>query len=155
MANGYQIRYQHLGPMRRFLKSIRSGPSFWLKKFVRSSFVRRAIEFKNAMNVVVVNISSQIAKTPGSISIRHRSDSSASYWYLTVDRRVSAIWVISATVASFTKEVNPRLPKRPLVFNGRLANRGLTYSVKEATVTRCTYTHGSLKWCKSPRFHKK
>ena len=26
-------------------------------------------------------------------------------------------------VASFTKEVNPRLAKRPLVFNGRLANR--------------------------------
>ena len=29
-------------------------------------------------------------------------------------------------VASFTKKVNPRLAKRPLVFNGRLANRGLT-----------------------------
>ena len=27
------------------------------------------------------------------------------------------------TVASFTKEVNPRLAKRPLIFNGRLANR--------------------------------
>ena len=36
-------------------------------------------------------------------------------------------------VASFTKEVNPRLAKRPLVFNGRLANRGLTSLVKEAT----------------------
>ena len=30
------------------------------------------------------------------------------------------------TFASFTKEVNPRLDKRPLVFNGRLANRGFT-----------------------------
>ena len=37
-------------------------------------------------------------------------------------------------MASFTKEVNPRLAKRPLVFNGRLANRGLTTLVKEATV---------------------
>ena len=37
-------------------------------------------------------------------------------------------------MASFTKEVNPRLAKRPLVFNGRLANRGLTSLVKQATV---------------------
>ena len=37
------------------------------------------------------------------------------------------------TVASSTKEVNPRLAKCPLVFNGRLANRGLTSLVKEAT----------------------
>ena len=29
-------------------------------------------------------------------------------------------------VAFFTKEVNLRLAKRPLIFNGRLANRGLT-----------------------------
>ena len=36
-------------------------------------------------------------------------------------------------VTSFTKEVNPRLAKRPLNTNGRLANRWLTYSVKEAT----------------------
>ena len=28
-------------------------------------------------------------------------------------------------VASFTKEVNSELAKRPLVLNGRLANRGL------------------------------
>ena len=35
-------------------------------------------------------------------------------------------------VASFTKEVNPRLAKRPLKTNGRLANRGLTSLVKEA-----------------------
>ena len=32
----------------------------------------------------------------------------------------------------FTKEVNPRLAKRPLVFNERLANRELSSSVKEA-----------------------
>ena len=37
-------------------------------------------------------------------------------------------------VVSFTKEVNPRLAKRPLVYNGRLANRGLTSLVKETTV---------------------
>ena len=39
-------------------------------------------------------------------------------------------------VASFTKEVNSRLAKRPLVFNGRLANLGLTSLVKEATGER-------------------
>ena len=38
-----------------------------------------------------------------------------------------------APVASFTKEVNPRLAKRPLVFNGCIVNRGLTSLVKEAT----------------------
>ena len=36
-------------------------------------------------------------------------------------------------VASFTEEVNPRLAKHPLVFNGHLANCGLTSLVKEAT----------------------
>ena len=36
-------------------------------------------------------------------------------------------------VASFAKEVNPPLAKRPLIFNGHLANRGLTSLVKEAT----------------------
>ena len=36
-------------------------------------------------------------------------------------------------VVSFTKEFNSRLAKRPLVFNGRLANNGLTSLVKEAT----------------------
>ena len=40
------------------------------------------------------------------------------------------------TVASFTKEVNPRLAKRPLISNGRLANRGLTSLVKEVTGSR-------------------
>ena len=34
-------------------------------------------------------------------------------------------------VASFTKEVNLRIAKRPLVFNGHLANRRLTSLVKE------------------------
>ena len=38
------------------------------------------------------------------------------------------------SVPSFTKGVNPRLAKRPLVFNGLLANRGLTSLGKEATV---------------------
>ena len=37
-------------------------------------------------------------------------------------------------VASFTEEVNQRLAKRPLKTNGRLANRGLTSLVKEATL---------------------
>ena len=35
-------------------------------------------------------------------------------------------------VASFTKEVNPWLAKRPLKTNERLANLGLTSLVKEA-----------------------
>ena len=37
-------------------------------------------------------------------------------------------------MASFTKELNQRLAKRPLVFNGRLANRWLTSLVKNATL---------------------
>ena len=45
---------------------------------------------------------------------------------------------VSTPVASFTKEVNQRLAKRPLKTNGRLANRGLTSLVKEAT--------GGLTW---------
>ena len=36
-------------------------------------------------------------------------------------------------MAPFAKEVNPRLAKRPLKTNGRLAIRGLTSVVKEAT----------------------
>ena len=40
---------------------------------------------------------------------------------------------INTPVASFIKEVYSRLTKRPLVFNGRLANHGLTHLVKEAT----------------------
>ena len=40
--------------------------------------------------------------------------------------------IIELPVASFTKEVNWWLAKRPLVFNGRLANRQLISLVKEA-----------------------
>ena len=50
------------------------------------------------------------------------------------------------SVASFTKEVNWRLAKRPLVFNGRLANRQLNSLVKEATgdPTRAKVWYGTL-----------
>ena len=53
-------------------------------------------------------------------------------------------------VASFTKVVNPRLAKRPLKTNGRLANRGLTTLVKEATVAgqKSPRKHGFHQlWC--------
>ena len=43
------------------------------------------------------------------------------------------ITIYNLTVASFTKEVNPQLAKRPLKINGRLAYRGLTSLVKQAT----------------------
>ena len=49
---------------------------------------------------------------------------------------VDYIYEILFTLAPcglFTKEFNPRLGKRPLVFNGRLVNRGLTSLIKEAT----------------------
>ena len=39
---------------------------------------------------------------------------------------------MTTTCGLFTKEVDPGLAKHPLVFNGRLANRGLTSLVKEA-----------------------
>ena len=42
-------------------------------------------------------------------------------------------WVGNTLVASFTKEVKPRLAKPPLKINGCLANRWLTSLVKEAT----------------------
>ena len=42
--------------------------------------------------------------------------------------------ILCTPVASFTKEVNPWLAKRPLIFNGRLAHRELTSRIKEATV---------------------
>ena len=42
---------------------------------------------------------------------------------------------------SLTKEVKPRLDKRPLVFNGRLANCGLTFLLKEVTVEGVFCTH--------------
>ena len=51
----------------------------------------------------------------------------------------------TTTVASSTREVNPRLAKRPLVFNGRLANRGLTSLVKEATFGRMTQVRGPIR----------
>ena len=38
--------------------------------------------------------------------------------------------------ASFTKDVNPRLAKRPLKINGRLANLGLASLVKEPLTIR-------------------
>ena len=44
-------------------------------------------------------------------------------------------------LASFTKEVNPLLAKRPLVFNGRLANLGSTSFVKGATVLGTTLSN--------------
>ena len=47
---------------------------------------------------------------------------------------ISYAFVPLQPVVSFTKEVTPRLAKRPLKINGRLANRGLTSLVKEATV---------------------
>ena len=39
---------------------------------------------------------------------------------------------MNVTVASFTKDVNPRLAKRPLKTKGRLANLELTSLLKEA-----------------------
>ena len=42
-------------------------------------------------------------------------------------------------VASFTKEVNSRLAKRPLKINGRLPKRGLTSLVKEVTGLQMSY----------------
>ena len=57
-------------------------------------------------------------------------------------------------VASFAKEVNPRLAKRPLRTNGRLANRGLTSLVKEATGHQGDMCHWSvcLKWNRLTRW---
>ena len=40
------------------------------------------------------------------------------------------------TVVPFIKEVNPRLAKRPLKINGRLANLELTALVKETVFKR-------------------
>ena len=51
-----------------------------------------------------------------------------------------------ATVAPFTMEVNPRLAKRPLKTNGRLANRGSTSLVKEATVVSGGYSTCFIQW---------
>ena len=55
------------------------------------------------------------------------------YRWILKHRQGTEIWhSLPDCVASFTKEVNWRLAKRPLVFNGRLANRQLTSLVKEA-----------------------
>ena len=56
---------------------------------------------------------------------------SYSYAFILMTIRINS--QIQIPVASFTKEVNPRLAKRPLKTNGRLANLGLTTLVKEAT----------------------
>ena len=56
------------------------------------------------------------------------------YWNVACQRCSNYIFILDLTpVASFTKEVNPRLAKCPLKTNGRLANLGLTSLVKEAT----------------------
>ena len=47
--------------------------------------------------------------------------------------RLLMAWLPLSLVASFIKEVNSRLAKHPLIFNGRLANRELTSLVKETT----------------------
>ena len=52
-------------------------------------------------------------------------------WLTKIASASSVTW---APLASFTKEVNWRLAKRPLVYNGRLNNRQLTSLVKEANV---------------------
>ena len=50
------------------------------------------------------------------------------------------LWIYcTSTVASFTTEVNSRLAKRPLVFNGSLANHGLTSLVKEVSLSKIHY----------------
>ena len=50
-------------------------------------------------------------------------------------------------MAPFTTEFNPRLAKRPLKTNGRLANRGLTSLVKEATgVLFIFYLHSGISY---------
>ena len=54
----------------------------------------------------------------------------------------------NSTVAPFTKEVNRRLAKRPVVFNGRLANRGFTSLVIEATVELRFFPTNSSKICR-------
>ena len=54
-------------------------------------------------------------------------------WYFalsSMNKVFSKFWI---PVASFTKQVNLQLAKRPLIINGRLANRGLTTLVKEVT----------------------
>ena len=53
-------------------------------------------------------------------------------------------WLTKPSVlASLIKEVNPGLAKRPLKIDGRLANRWLTSSVKEATTITGHTLHGN------------
>ena len=63
-------------------------------------------------------------------------------WHLSLQRLSRVLF----SVASFTKEVNSRLhvANGPLVFNGPLANRGLTPLVKEAT-GQYRYSHFDRK----------
>ena len=49
-------------------------------------------------------------------------------------------------VASFDKEVNPRLAKRPLKTNGRLANLEKTSFLKEATWHQRQLHRGRRMW---------
>ena len=50
-------------------------------------------------------------------------------------------------VASFTKEVTSWVDKCPSVFSGRLAIRGLTSLVKEATDVQLTFLHVKCRFC--------
>ena len=64
------------------------------------------------------------------------------------DKAMTSLWL---PVASFAKEVNPRLAKRPLVFNGHLANFRLTSFVKEAKGYLYLHTvTGPWKWVHTP-----
>ena len=53
------------------------------------------------------------------------------------DLQASVLLSCSQPVASLTKEINQRLAKRPLFFNGRLANRGLT-ELSECRYDNCS-----------------
>ena len=55
---------------------------------------------------------------------------------------------LHAPVASFIKEVNPQLAKRPLKTNGRLINRALTSLSKEATVEYTKWYYTGLRYTK-------
>ena len=50
--------------------------------------------------------------------------------------------------ADLVKKINQRIAKRPLKTNGRLAGRGLTSLVKEATCIHVinSYSSGLLRW---------
>ena len=79
----------------------------------------------------------QPGRNPALVCFRPDSDTSSG----DVDRGSHTLgltlskWTEYSSVSSFTKHVNPRLVKRPLKINGRLANRKLTSLVKEATVS--------------------